>query len=381
MTLLERDKQAMNRASLRNEGKIHLGLVYANEPGMQTARLQLEGALSFRLLLAQWLGDAADWLRTSTPFDYLVARDSLLSSAELEVHYASLSQHYLQRLREDNRLDYLGTRPEQLCTPIPEDQLRRHYNLEQVCAGYTTAELAVCTELLAAHLRAAITTDSRIRFRGDSTVKSAERGLNGFTVEGWSARGSWKEYGDQVVNAAWDGRPAIDHTMGMGYQEGLLHRLKYRVIAQAPESLRKANSLTIVLGPYGDVVFRHDGSAYLSWYPLAMNGWSHDLQPPEEWMAPCQGIISKAEFERISQGVCNALDEWIPGIARAQVLQVDAGIIVAFGDSDVDDRASALHNRTRVGVTSIDGYHSLDAGKLTTAPLFANEAADNVCNA
>jgi len=52
-TLVERDALAMNRASLRNEGKIHLGLIYANDTTHETAFLQLRGALRFRAILAR----------------------------------------------------------------------------------------------------------------------------------------------------------------------------------------------------------------------------------------------------------------------------------------------------------------------------------------
>lgn len=379
VTLLERDALAMNRASLRNEGKIHLGLVYANEASMETARLQLEGALSFRHLLEKWVGNSANMLGNSTTFDYLVAVDSLLSSAELEDHYMALQLHYLERLREEPGLDYLGSQPAQLYRKISENKLQSRYNPERVCAGYATAELAISTDILASVLRKAISNEPLICFRGDRTVKHVERGTNGFLVEGWSAQGIWQENSDQVVNAAWDGRPAIDHSMGIGDQEGLLHRLKYRVIAQTPRELLGAHSATIVLGPYGDIVIRPDGSAYLSWYPLALNGWSHDLLPPQDWMAACQGIVSTDDFERMAKGFCSALDDWMPGMGKARAVQVDAGVIMAFGKSDVDDKASELHNRTRVGVTSSDGYHSLDAGKLTTAPLFAMQCADQVC--
>src|SRR5262249_31158387 len=39
VTLLDQDARAMNRASLRNEGKIHLGLIYANDASLATALL------------------------------------------------------------------------------------------------------------------------------------------------------------------------------------------------------------------------------------------------------------------------------------------------------------------------------------------------------
>ena len=77
VTLIEQDLLPMNRASLRNEGKIHLGLIYANDPTLATARLQLRAALRFRPLLERWLGTRVARIGVSTPFDYLMARDSL----------------------------------------------------------------------------------------------------------------------------------------------------------------------------------------------------------------------------------------------------------------------------------------------------------------
>ena len=90
VTLVEQDPRALNRASLRNEGKIHLGLIYAQDRTLATARLQLEGALNFRLLLQRWIGSSAGSLPLSTPFVYLVARDSLLDRDQLEEHYARI---------------------------------------------------------------------------------------------------------------------------------------------------------------------------------------------------------------------------------------------------------------------------------------------------
>jgi L-2-hydroxyglutarate oxidase LhgO len=46
--LVDRAERPFERASLRNEGKIHLGLVYAADRSLETARLQLRGALSFQ---------------------------------------------------------------------------------------------------------------------------------------------------------------------------------------------------------------------------------------------------------------------------------------------------------------------------------------------
>src|SRR5262245_28833608 len=54
--LYEREAQAMARASLNNEGKIHLGFVYARDTSLRTAHVMLAGAASFLPLLRCWIG-------------------------------------------------------------------------------------------------------------------------------------------------------------------------------------------------------------------------------------------------------------------------------------------------------------------------------------
>ena len=61
---------------------------------------------------------------------------------------------------------------------------------------------------------------------------------------------------------------------------------------------------------------------------------------------------------------------------RSILSEVTGGAIVAYGCTDLDDPASNLHDRTRIGVMSDNGYHSVDPGKLTTAPLFAMRTAN-----
>jgi hypothetical protein len=182
----------------------------------------------------------------------------------------------------------------------------------------------------------------------------------------------------QVVNATWERRLALDATMGLAVPPGVLHRLKYRVIVRLPESLRGAPSATMVLGRFGDIVVRPDDTAYLSWYPAGLQGWSHDVEPPRGWDLPCRGEPPADVATRVAEETIAGIARWVPAVAGAQALEVDAGAIVAHGLTDVDDAASGLHDRTRVGVVSLDGYHSVDPGKLTTAPLFALEAAGRV---
>jgi hypothetical protein len=58
--------------------------------------------------------------------------------------------------------------------------------------------------------------------------------------------------------------------------------------------------------------------------------------------------------------------------------EVKAGIIFAWGKTDIYDRASGLHERYAIGPASRGRYHTIDTGKLTMAPLFGKMVADRI---
>jgi glycine/D-amino acid oxidase-like deaminating enzyme len=378
VTLVEQDALAVNRASLRNEGKIHLGLIYANDRSRDTAYLQLDGALRFRAIVARWLGPDAEWLVTSTPFHYLVARDSVLPPDALADHYRAVEARCREQLAADPALDYLGTRPERLFRPLADTELTARFDSARFSAGFATAEVALDTGPLAASLRRALAGSSRIRLMCSHAARAIGREDGGFRVEGEGPGGPWRIRARQVVNATWERRVSFDCELGLAPPADLLHRLKFRVIVRLPDELRGAPSVSMVLGRFGDVVIRLDGTGYLSWYPAGLRGWSQDIEPPRSWDAACRGEVEPAVAREVATGILNGIDAWYPGIARSEPILVDAGAIVAIGRSDVDDAASGLHGRARIGVSSHEGYHSVDPGKLTTAPMFAVMAADRV---
>jgi hypothetical protein len=88
--ILDQDHIPFNRASLRNEGKVHLGIVYMNDQTFATQKIMLRGALVFRKYLERWIGPKSYELGLSNPFNYLVAKDSFLSLTQLAKKYQQL---------------------------------------------------------------------------------------------------------------------------------------------------------------------------------------------------------------------------------------------------------------------------------------------------
>ena len=56
VTLFDRNDRLLSRAAVANEGKIHLGYMYANDPSHATARMMMRGALAFAPFFARHLG-------------------------------------------------------------------------------------------------------------------------------------------------------------------------------------------------------------------------------------------------------------------------------------------------------------------------------------
>jgi hypothetical protein len=57
---------------------------------------------------------------------------------------------------------------------------------------------------------------------------------------------------------------------------------------------------------------------------------------------------------------------------------VVGGHIFAWGATDTDDASSELHQRHDIGIISVGNYHSIDTGKLSLTPYFAEICADRI---
>lgn len=375
VTIYDRATHLFTGASESNEGKVHLGYVYAGDPTLATARRMISGALSFEPLLRRYL-EARPNAALSTPFVYGVEQTSQMAPESFEQHLRAVHALLSEAMAGEGG-SYFGedvTRP-----PRRRDAaaLAADFDPERIVAAFDTPEIAVEPEALAAQVRGRIAADANISVRTGHTIDRVEETPRGIDVTGRHAGGAFTERHSHVVNALWDGRLAIDAGLGLLPARPWFHRLKFGVRFTPPPGVRLP-SATFVLGPYGDAVRYNDGSVYLSWYPAGMVASSMELVPPF-WPRE----IGAEEGERIAAASLAGLAGIIPAIGALDVaslsdLRVKGGIIVAWGKTDIDDRRSELHERHAIGVVSRGRYHSIDTGKLTTAPYFAALCADRI---
>lgn len=332
----------------------------------------LEGAFSFDRPIDRWVPDPIEWgLLRSEKFFYVAMPDTMVPVDRLVEHYAWCDQQIADLIADG--YTYAGAD----ASPVrPLSEVARRRLGGQEVAAFGTSEVAIDPWPLRLTLIDSLGYQD-VGFVGSTTVHHVERDNGGFTVTATGADGVPAElHSDAVVNCLWDGRLAIDASMGIAPPRPWSYRLKYAVHGTMPTGSCPPPSATLVLGPFGDVVQYKSGRVYASWYPDCMVGWSDDLVTPSSWRIATDGADTEELKRDVATRTLRALDAVTPGIRELKVDDVAAGVVVAWGELDIDHEASALHQRDAIGVDDHDGYLSVNTGKFTTAPLFAQRVAD-----
>ncbi len=375
VTLFDRNDRLLSRAAIANEGKIHLGYMYANDVSHATARMMMRGALAFAPFFIRHLGLSAEAMTVSRPAAYVVHRDSQRTVEQVS-HYLATVHALVREISQSSRSAYFGADLAAEPRAWSAAEREAEFDPEVALAAFDTPEVAIDPVALAAAVRERVMTEPRISVRLAHEVLDVGDRDGALDVTLATSDGSFSERFDHVVNALWDGRMAINEKRGLRPNRPWLHRLKYGVSFRLPAGRRLPPSATFVSGPFGEVVSYEDGLTYLTWYPVCLQAISGDVTPPEWPTFPAEPLRSQ-----LLEGTLGAMAPFVLSLRSLDVggledVIVKGGVIVAWGETDIYDPASELHRRFEIGVTSHGRFHSVDPGKLTLAPYFADVCAD-----
>ena len=377
VTVFERNAEPLSEASLYNEGKLHLGFVYAADPSFRTANRMIRGAARFMDVLGRWIPHAVLRALPARPFDYVVHRETMVTVPDIEAHFERIRQtidEILPRRAVVNPRD--ASRP--VWRRLTGDELAARYDPALVEAAYETCEIAVDSWAIANHLRAALRAHPGIELITRARVIRAEdRDRGGFDVifEAQGERRAGPFTG--VVNALWANRPAVDQRYGLTPQGPWIIRRKLGANLLCDRATDALTSFTVMLGPFGDVVVYQTGRVYLSWYPACMIGTTRGVQETD-WDAVLRGV----DLKTVMRETIDALARISPAVGNLEAIAhdtvVNGGSIFALGQTDIHDPASQLHERLGIGVDGRGAYLSVDTAKFTLAPSVAMDTADRV---
>jgi glycine/D-amino acid oxidase-like deaminating enzyme len=356
--ILERSDDPFNGASLYNEGKLHLGFVYALDQTGRTAGQMIEGALSFTPLLERWCGDIEWASGRSDAFAYAVMDGGLADAPVIEDYYHRVSAMITEAGRTYG-LRYLGEEmaPEVARGTGGAPGLRPGLS----SAWFSTPERSVDPRIVRHHLMEAVRNEPLVEVRTRCEVLGASKATSGFRLDAATPDGPRTVNAERVVNCAWENRAGLDRQV-LGEAPAMCYRIKHQVIARAGGE-HALQPLTLVQGPYGDVVPWPNGDVYVSWYPVSRT-WFGDAPKPD--FRP-DAAVAEASLDE--------LKKLVPGLQGFTVSGYGACHIVAAAESDIDDAGSGLHSRSMEQPVGVDGWWSLSGGKLTTAPLASERCA------
>ena len=378
VTIFDKNDALLTRAAVANEGKIHLGYMYAGDPTLSTAKTMIAGALSFASFLERHLCRPARSFSTSVPAIYVVHRESQHSVEEVSAYLQAVHSLINVAAKGKNGA-YFGKDLRAPLRTLSPAEKEAEFNPRAALAAVATPEVAINPTTLAVAFRKCIHEHPKIEVRCNCTVISAKKEDNSLCVVTEGPDRTSQSRFDHVVNALWDGRFALNETLGYRTNRPWLHRLKYGVSFRLPPVSRRPPSATFVSGPFGEVVTYSDGIVYLTWYPECLQAISTDVTPPNWATYPPEPLRS-----RIVTRTLRALSDIVPSLgdlnaASLPEVIVKGGAIVAWGKTDIYDAQSELHRRFEIGVTSEGCFHSIDPGKLTMAPYFAEVCAERIC--
>ena len=369
VTLFERSGELITGASYGNEGKIHLGYVYAMDSSLCTAHAMLRGAEAFWREVGRWTGMALFERHISKPFIYAAPFDSMMNPECIQGYFDAVSD-----LGKSYSVVPAGRRSLHT-SRLSQAELSNLFDASKVSAAWQTEEVSIDPVAVRAGLIKAFSGLSRVEIRVKCEVQKVEDTKRGWAISFSTNAAAESELFDIVINSAWEQRLAIDATVGIGKSRPVVHRYKCGFRTGNPGVVANLPSVTFLVGEYGDAVAYAEG-AYINWYPVGMIAQVVNVAPSSVDIGQAKDELERLVRDSLSGilGLMPAFRELLEGCSPDW--DVVGGWITAWGDSGIQDRRSHLHKRHEIGVHSYFGgrYLSIDSGKYTTAPLFAREA-------
>jgi len=397
--LIDRAANPMMGASLHNEGKLHLGFVYANDPMKTTHGLMLRGSFAFSRIIEELTGVGPSAYTGARPFHYFVPVNSQLDLSTIQVHFDRV-EYAIQETMRCSKDTYLGNRYGCFHQANSVFDHKRIFSGSNTQGSIRTEERSVSTDAVAGIIRRSIELDSNVRFVGNTEIMAATRLSGGGVEVEVTHRGarSIRSF-PAVANCLWDDRIRVDQSAGIVTKGPWLFRYKATIRMAVPKpGYPRIPSATGILGTYGDVVNHGDGSYYLSWYPECKQGQTQSVEGRSLHSVHHKGVLKSgirkvaslfpglSDFlasvghARLVESSLRGMTAYIPGmedlLGHVGTSKVGGGVIFALGSTDIDDKHSHLHRRSEIGPVSHGSYVTVDTGKYCMAPMFALQAAD-----
>jgi len=365
VTIIDQAQSLISRASSNQEGKIHMGFIYANDNSCKTGFKLLNDCLHFTFCLEDLIDSTVQWeTLKSKKFIYLVPHDSICSVDHLKHYFSKLQEKYESILNSEPHLSYLGQTPEIISYSIPVPNYIDTSNF-QYC--FQTEEVSVSQAILREIMLNKLAKKEINVILNTKVIGIRKQAAYHYQVTTSNGDQSF----DFLVNCLWENQHILDGHLGMNQKPGTNLRLKFGITSSYIHECADIPSISMVTGLYGDFVNfpnADDPKMYFSWYPVSRHGMVVDQAIPQEWDQICKGICANQLYQYQIDNQLTAYQKLFSKDFNFIEPKLIPGIIVARGSKDIDDQQSELHQRSENPVFYSEGYFSISTGKFTSIP-------------
>src|SRR5574337_472882 len=181
VTLFDKNPSLLSRAAVANEGKIHLGYMYAGDPTLSTARMMMTGALAFAPFLERCLGRPAHSFAVSAPAAYGLHRESQATAEKVGLHLAAVHA-LVNEAAASRKRAYFGMDLSAPLRPWSAAEREAEFDPEIATGAVSTPEIAINPTALAKTMREAVGASPLIESRCASEVVGLQDAPNGVRI-------------------------------------------------------------------------------------------------------------------------------------------------------------------------------------------------------
>src|SRR5689334_7466662 len=142
VALFDKNDALLSRTAVANEGKIHLGYMYAGDPTLATAKTMMTGALSFARFLERYLGRPARSFSVSLPANYVVHRDSQRTADDV-CAYLKIVHALVTEAAGARNQAYFGGNLSTALRPWSVAEIEAEFDPAIALAVFSTPEIAI----------------------------------------------------------------------------------------------------------------------------------------------------------------------------------------------------------------------------------------------
>jgi hypothetical protein len=307
---------------------------------------------------------------------YFIVEDSQFSAAKVLEVYSELKEAYRKICEQDESNQVFGD-PENFFRVLDADEYPEINGKVKPVLGIETAECILDWSKIKQFMIKQISEHPRIQVHVQTKVTDITMTTESkYIVECEQSNNVITFHGNMVVNCTWHNIEVLNAKLGIQYPIGhRTQRLKAMAEIEVPNELLETQSALFSFGPHAAFTNLGNGRGFLTYEPVTNVESSKDISLSmrmEELMK--RASHRQSEISSLGEAIITGATNYLPALKNAKLLNVHFGIVRSFGNANIFERESKIHERRESGVEQCaPGYIINGSMKLTYFVLNAQE--------